>query len=173
MMNEFEKQVDKKKRRDNNRLRKWWLYNGYKVWRVVLFWIWLPLLLIGYIDEKTYQAIKYNDDTTKKYLDKIMPYLVSHWHEEPNCFLVTSASDMGGVPFEAIMNLPGRYRKQERYFEKFYREARAYIVRTYEINGYEKFPIMSSADWYAAKAKFDWGSVPYYEESAKGVVFYK
>ena len=80
---------------------------------------------------------------------------------------------MGGVNFRALMSLPRRYRKQERYFAKFYEKVKAYIVRTYEIDGYEKFPILTYSDWQAAKKKFDWGGTPYNDDIAKGVVFYK
>ena len=83
-----------------------------------------------------------------------MPYLVSYWGEESNCFLITNAGDMGGIRFKALMHLPRRYRKQQRYFVKFYEEVKAYIVRTYEIDGYERFPILTYDDWQNAKEKF-------------------
>lgn len=172
-MNKIEKQVNKKKRRENNKLKKWWRNNSYKVWRVVLFWLWIPIKLLCCINKKRYKAMQYSDETTKKYLDKVLPYLVAYWGEESNCFLFTSAGDMGGINFKALMSLPRRYRKQGRYFVKFYQEVKTYIVRTYEVGGYEKFQILTSADWYAAKEKFDWGGVPYYDEIAKGVVFWK
>jgi hypothetical protein len=172
-MNKIEKQVNRKKRRENNKLRKWWRKNDYKVWRILLFWLWLPIKLFDDTDKKRYKAIQYNDEITKKYLDKVLPYLVSYWREESDCFLITSAGDMGGINFKALMYLPRRYRKQQRYFVKFYEEVKTYIVRTFEIDGYKKFPILTSGDWYAAKEKFDWGGVPYYDEGAKGVVFYQ
>lgn len=172
-MNKIEKQVNRKKRRENNRLKKWWRKNSYKVWRVLLFWLWLPIKLFCDADDKQYKAIQYSNEITKKYLDKVLPYLVAYWREEPNCFLMTDAGDMGGISFKALMSLPRRHRKQERYFTKFYQEVKAYIVRTYEVDGYEKFSIMTSADWHAAKEKFDWGGVPYSDDYAKGVVFYK
>ena len=172
-MNKIEKQVNKKKRRENNRLKKWWRKNSYKVWRVLLFWFWLPIKLFYDAGNKKYKAMQYNNETTKKYLDKVLPYLVSYWGEESDCFLITNASDMGGISFRALIHLPRRYRKQERYFTKFYEEAKAYIVRKYEVDGYEKFPILTSEDWYAAKDKFDWYGVPYDDEYVKGVVFYK
>ena len=118
-MNKIEKQVNKKKRRENNKFRKWWRKNDYKVWRVLLFWIWIPIKLFCDADDKKYKTMQYSDETTKKYLDKVLPYLVSYWGEEPNCFLITSAGDMGGIRFRALMSLRRRYRKQERYFTKF------------------------------------------------------
>lgn len=172
-MNKIEKQVNKKKRRENNKLRKWWRANSYKVWRVLLFWVWIPIKLFYNANENKYKAIQYDNETTKKYLDKVLPYLVSYWGEEPNGFLITSADDMGGIQFQALKRLPSRYRKQKRYFIKFYKKVEEYIVRTYEVDGYEKFSIMTSEDWYAAKEKFDWGGVPYSDDYAKGVVFYK
>lgn len=172
-MNKIEKQVNRNNRRENNKIRKWWHNNSYKVWRVLLFWLWIPIMLFVIIEEKRFKKMQYSDEITKKYLDKVLPYLVSYWGEEPNCFLFTTASDMGGINFMTLMSLRRRYRKQERYFIKFYQEVKAYIIRTYEIDGYEKFQILTSADWYAAKDKFGWGGVPYYDESAKGVVFWK
>ena len=173
MKNEIEKQVAKKQRRENNKLRKWWNRNDYKVWRVLLFWIWIPMKLFGEINIKQYKQIKYSEKTAKKYLDKVLPYLVARWREEPDCFLFTTAGDMGGIQFRALMSLPSKYRKQRRYFTKFYQEVQAYIVRTYEIDGYEKYPILTYDDWQAAKKKFDWGGTPYHDDVAKGVVFYK
>lgn len=172
-MNKIEKQVAKQQRRDNNKLRKWWSRNSYKVWRVLLFWIWIPIMLLDKKNIKQYDEMRYREETTKKYLDKVLPYLVSYWDEDPSCFLFTTASDMGGINFRALMSLHRRYRKQERYFIKFYEEVQAYIVRTYEIDGYAKFPIMTYDDWQIAKVKFDWGSTPYRDDVAKGVVFYK
>jgi hypothetical protein len=173
LTSKIEKQVVKKQRRENNKLRKWWRNNSYKVWRVLLFWLWMPILLFGIREDKRFKKMQYSDETTKKYLDKVLPYLVSYWREESDCFLMTEAGDMGGINFQALMGLPRRYRKQERYFIKFYQEVKAYIVRTYEIDGYEKFPILTYNDWQAAKEKFDWGSTPYHDDIAKGVVFYK
>ena len=173
MKNRIEKQVAKKQRRENNKIKKWWRENDYKVWRVLLFWIWIPMKLICDKNEKKYQEMQYKEETVKKYLDKVLPYMVSYWNEGSDCFLITSAWDMGGINFKALMSLPRRYSKQRRYFTRFYQETQAYIVRKYEIVGYEKFPIMTRSDWYAAKEKFDWGGVPYSDEIAKGVVFYK
>lgn len=173
MKNKIEKQIAKKQRRENNKLRKWWRNNSYKVWRVLLFWLWIPLWLLNQRYNKQYKVMRYSEETTKKYLDKVLPYLVSYWGEEPNCFLITDAGDMGGVRFQALMSLPSRYHKQERYFIKFYQEVKAFIVRTYQVDGYDKFPILTYSDWQAAKEKFDWGSTPYHDDIAKGVVFYK
>ena len=172
-MNKIEKQVAKKQRKENNKFRKWWRTNSYKVWRVLLFWIWIPIVLLEKKRDKQYMAMKYSEETTKKHLDKVLPYLVSYWGENPSCFLFTTASDIGGIDFRSLMSLRHRYRKQERYFIKFYEEVKAYIVRTYEIDGYAKFPILTYSDWQAAKDKFDWGSTPYHDDVAKGVVFYK
>lgn len=172
-MNKIEKQVVKKQRRENNKIRKWWHKNSYKVWRVLLFWLWIPIVLFDKKRNKQYKRMQYSIETTKKYLNKVLPYLVSYWGEEPNCFLITSASDMGGIDFRALMNLPRRYRKQEIYFTKFYQEVKAYLVRTYQVDGYAKFPILTYEDWQAAKEKFDWGGTPYNDDVAKGVVFYK
>ena len=173
MKNKIEKQVAKKQRRENNKLRKWWRRNDYKVWRVLLFWVWIPIKLFNKRSDKQYKGIQYSIETTKKYLNKVLPYLVSYWNEEPDCFLITNAGDMGGIRFRALMHLPRRYKKQQRYFTKFYEEVKAYIVRTYEVDGYEKFPILTYDDWQNAKEKFDWGGTPYNDDVVKGVVFYK
>lgn len=172
-MNKIERQVAKQQRKENSKLRKWWRNNDYKVWRVLLFWIWIPIVLFGLSEDQQFKKMQYSDEKTKKYLDKVLPYLVSRWGEESNCFLITDAGDMGGVNFKSLMNLPNRYRKQERYFIKFYQEVKAYIVRTYQVDGYEKFPILTYSDWQDAKEKFDWGGTPYNDDIAKGVVFYK
>ena len=173
MKNKIEKQVAKKQRRKNNKLRKWWSKNDYKVWRVLLFWLWIPIKLFRKINERKYKATQYSDQITKKYLDKVLPYLVSYWDEDPSRFLFTTASDMGGISFRALMSLPSRYSKQRRYFTKFYQDVKEYILKTYEIDGYEKFTIFTYNDWQTAKEKFDWYGTPYDDDIAKGVVFWK
>ena len=173
MKNKIEKQVAKKQRKEKSKLRKWWRNNDYKVWRVLLFWIWVPMLVLGKREHRKFKTMRYSEEATQKYLDKVLPYLVSHWREESNCFLFTDAGDFGGIQFRALMSLPRRYRKQERYFIKFYQEVKAFIVRTYQVDGYDKFKILTYSDWQVAEKKFDWGGTPYHDDVAKGVVFYK
>ena len=79
MKNKIEKQVAKKQRRKNNKLRKWWSRNDYKVWRVLLFWLWIPIMLFNKKKDNQYKTMQYSEKRAKKYLDKVLPYLVSYW----------------------------------------------------------------------------------------------
>ena len=176
-MNKIEKRFNKAQRKESNRLRKWWRNNNYKVWRVLLFWIWIPCLCLQKIKDKRYKSLRYSDMTTKKYLDKLMPSLVVEYEDSPDVILFYKSTDnYGGIklPWDLWSNfVKKKSRRAYNYFRRFDDDVKNYIFNAYEIDGYSKININNWADWDKAVEKFNWYYAPYDKNYAKGVVFYK
>jgi hypothetical protein len=175
-MNNIEKQFKKQKKKRNSSTRKWWKKNKHKIARVVLFYIWIPILLHEKIKNTRYKNLTYSNDTTQKYLDKVMPKLVYHYEEDPNLILFHDTEDFGGIRFywDLCSNwMRKTFKKETRYFGKFNKEVKNYIIQEYNIDGYKKMILSNWADWRKAQKLFGWYSTPYNADYANGVVFYK
>lgn len=175
-MNNIEKQFQKQEKKKNSSIRKWWNKNSYKIARVVFFYIWIPIFVYEKIKDNRYKNLKYSDDITKKYLDKVMPKLVFHYEEDPNLILFHNTNDFGGIRFywDLCSNwMTRKFKKETKYFSKFYGLVQKYIIEEYQIDGYEKIVLDNWIDWDRAKEKFGWYDTPYNKDYAKGVVFYK
>ena len=175
-MNNIEKQFQKKEKRQNSPVRKWWSKNGYMVARIVFFYIWIPIWVHEKIKDARYKNLKYDDNITKKYLDKVMPNLVAHYGYSPNIILFHNTNDFGGIRFyyDLCSNwMAGKFKKETRYFTKFHRRVQEYIIEEYQIDGYKKMVLDNWIDWDRAREKFDWSGTPYNKDYAKGAVFYK
>lgn len=175
-MNNIEKQFQKQDRKKNNALRKWWRKNDYKVLRVLLFYIWIPCWAYDKIKDARYENLTYSNATTKKYLDKVMPKLVAHYEENPNTILFSDADDFGGITFRDLSFssfMKKHFKKESKYFSKFNRLIKKYIIEEYQIDGYKKIVLDNWMDWNKAKEKFGWYHTPYNANYVKGIVFYK
>lgn len=174
MKNKIKRRFSRKKFWQYSRLGKWWRKHKYAILRILLFWIWIPAICYEKIQEQRYKSIKYSDPLTKKYLDKILPDLVVQYEEDPNLLLFSEADDMGGIRLMSALTsafIYNKYKTQYLYFKKFRQDVKDYILNEYEIDGYNKMKLFNSADWNAAREKFDWGSTPYDDNYVQGVVF--
>ena len=175
-MNNIEKQFRKQEKKKNSSIRKWWNKNCYKIMRIVLFYIWVPILVYTKIKDTKYKKLKYSDDTTKKYLDKVMPKLVYRCEEDLNLILFHNTQDFGGIRFywDLCSNwMSKKFKKETQYFAKFNAAVKDYIIQEYHIDGYEKMTLNNWVDWNRAKEKFNWYDTPYNVDYAEGVVFYR
>ena len=177
-MNNFEKECAKFERKKNNKLRKWWRHNGYKILRVVLFWLYIPVVCWEKFKDKRYKNLQYDDTTTKKYLDKVLPKLAVHEGMDPTHILIAHIyeSDVQCIRFHLTFGrawMWKRYKKASRYLTEFSQQVEAYIMNTYQIDGYKKMTFNNFDDWRAAKNMFEWDYVPWDCERANGVLFYK
>ena len=83
MNKEIIKAMNRKEK--NHPIRDWWNKNGYKVLRVVLFYIWLPALGIEKIQKKLNARQKWSEDRAKEILDYYIPRK-AEWCEEDKTF---------------------------------------------------------------------------------------
>lgn len=174
-MNKIEKAKAKYQKRQNNKLRKWWNKNDYKVLRVLFFYIWIPTWLCEKHRANKYRKLVWLPETAKKYLDKVLPYLVRNEteHEE---ILFTNADDMGGIKFYwsfSRLEKVKRYKTAARYLCKFNQQVKQFIIEEYQIEGYQKMILDNWTLWDKAAKKFDWYSGPWDKDYAVGVIFYK
>ena len=177
-MNKIEKAFEKNKRKKSSKIRKWWHKNGYIVARILLFYIWIPYTLYDKYKNKKYNNLKYNDETTKKYLDRVLPDLAVYCDEGPNLILISNADDYdyGGIDFLydfCSSWMRKKHKKEKEYFTKFNYELQDYIIKSYQIKGYNKMCLLNWTDWDKAAEKFGWYDTPWHSDYAKGVVFYK
>ena len=122
-------------------VRKWWSKNGYKVWRVVLFPAWIHYALKEKSNNKLHDELKFSTDMCKTYLDKVMPIMVAHYCEDASCFLISDSDYMGDISFSNFRNRAKVNKKYTRFFLKFSKQVREYILNEYQIDGYEKTSI--------------------------------
>lgn len=175
-MDHIEKQFRKQEKKKNSSIRRWWRNNGFKILRVIFFYVWIPTLVHEKIKETRYKNLKYTDATTKKYLDKVLPKLVAHYEEDQNNILFHNTRDFGGINFYWDLCsswMKGKFKKETQYFTKFSKQVQEFIIQEYNIPGYEKMVLNNWAAWNSAKEKFDWFYTPYDVDYAKGVAFYK
>ena len=164
----------------NNKLFKWWRKNSYKVWRVVLFPVWICVLALDKYKHYRYKSLTFSEEYCKKCIDKILPKFVIHYNEDPQCILISDCDDFGYIMFVDLCGIHNYCyaekhgcKKEIRFTRKFVEQTRKYIIEKYEINGYNKMVLTNYKEWNEAAKKFDWGGVPYNCDHCVGVVFYQ
>lgn len=177
MKNKIIKEKQKIDRKRNNKIRKWWKKNNYKVIRVILFPIWIYAILEEKYKKSQHAKIKKCQDIKpifKKYLDKVMPFMVAHYCENAKQILISSACDMGDINFSNFCSstIQKKYSRIENFFAIHYKGLKEYILSEYQIEGYKKMILDNYRTWNEAKEKFDWGDTPFNVDYCKGVVFY-
>lgn len=68
-----------------HKARKWWRKNGYKVWRVVLFPLWIGELLKNKINKYLNSKETWNEERANEILNYYIPRRAK-WYEKEQCF---------------------------------------------------------------------------------------
>ena len=163
----------------NNKLFKWWRKNDYKVWRVVLFPIWICVYVYDKYKDYRYKSLTFSEEYCKKCIDKILPKLVAYYNEDPKCILISNCNDYGYIMFEDLCGIFSNYaekhgcKKEIRFTSKFSDLTKKYIIEEHEIDGYNKMVLTNYKEWSDAAKKFDWCGLPYNCGNYVGVVFYQ
>ena len=82
MNNEVIKAMQGKK---EHKARKWWRKNSYKVWRVVLFPLWIGILAWNEINKRLNDKQKWSEERANEILNYYIPRS-SEWDEKEQCF---------------------------------------------------------------------------------------
>lgn len=127
-MTNFEKNLIKVQRR--NPVCEWWGRNGYKVWRVVLFPVWAVIWSKNKIEEKRYNALKWDDERATTILDKTLPSLLDKDEDGTLWYF----SDWR--PY--FYNRRGIHGKNKRFAYKYNATICEFLFEKYQIEGYEK-----------------------------------
>ena len=141
-MNDFEKRYNKyNKVTIWKEFKKWWDKNGYKILRILLFYIWIPMLIIDKIKSKNYKKIYNNGEVSvdwlKKFCDTYLPGICDK--TENGYYFFNNGYGFGGYKFIK--------RKDRKIASMHCSILLYYIVNKYEIEGYDK-NILSSGGYY-------------------------
>lgn len=123
-----------------------------------------------------YNALRYDDQTTKMYLDKVLPKFVARSNIYPTRILLSDTDGLDGIQFYwdwTSLRMRRINKKAVRYFRKFWWQVEIYIINTYQIDGYNKMTFNNFKHWQAAKDIFSWEYIPCVCEHCHGVLFYK
>ena len=69
------------RKNEKHPIRDWWHNNGYKVMRVVLFPIWIPVWAVDKIQNRMYARTEWSDERVNEILSYYVPRKCS-WNEE-------------------------------------------------------------------------------------------
>lgn len=69
------------RKNEKHSIRDWWEKNDYKVMRVVLFPIWIPMWAVDKIQKKMYACVEWDEERLNEVLDYYVPRKCS-WNEE-------------------------------------------------------------------------------------------
>lgn len=118
-------------------VRNWWIQNGYKVARVVLFPIWIWMWALGKINSKLNARTEWSDERANEILNYYIPR-ASDWNEE-NQELYFFDNGYGWT-----IGLAKKYLKfkDRRFWCKFNGmfggQIREYLMNTFELEGFTK-----------------------------------
>lgn len=129
-----------------HKVRKWWNKNGYKVWRVVLFPLWIGELL----KDKIEKYLNSKETWSEKRANEILNYYIPRratWDEEAQCF---DFFDNGlGWYFGSAKKFVKR--KDHRFWKVncnwYGGKMRDYLVNSFQLEGFTKEVLMSDYNW--------------------------
>lgn len=123
--------------KQENKARKWWRKNGYKVWRVVLFPLWAGEILWNEINKRLNNKQEWNEERANEILNYYIPRR-SEWDEKEQCFYFFD-NGMGWS-----LALAKRYlkRKDRRFWKVncgwWGGKMREYLIEKFQLEGFTK-----------------------------------
>ena len=126
MNKEIVRAMEKKERKFSKWLRK----NGYKIMRVLLFFIWIPM----WFNDKLNARQKWSEERANKILSYYIPRN-SEWDAAENCFYFFD----NGIGWSANKKVKWRDRRWWKCNCSFFGgEIRSYLISTFELEGFKK-----------------------------------
>ena len=118
-------------------IRDWWHNNGYKVMRVVLFPIWIPVWAVDKIQNKMYVRTEWSDERANKILSYYVPRKCSWNEEEQELYFFDNGYGWSISHAKKYLK-----RKDRRFWNKFNGwsggRIREYLLNTFELEGFTK-----------------------------------
>ena len=164
----------KKKERREHGIRAWLRKNDYKIMRVVLWFVWLPMYAYDKRRDKKRKEFIEDPLKTKKWLDKVFAKIVSFYCSDSKVILIMLGSDSNLYADFCTEDFTKKYavgRKAGRYFLQLTREQREEMIKNYVIDGYTKVYLQNWIDWDKIAQKFGW-ETNWNKDYDKAVVFY-
>ncbi len=135
MNTEIIKAINKKEK--NSTFYKWWSRNGYKVWRVVFFPVWLAMIA----KTKITKWLNSREVWDEKRVDKILNYYIprrAEWDNKDKCFYFFDNGCGWSMCFAK------KYlKRKDRRFWNVHRgwvggDIRSYLINNFELDGFTK-----------------------------------
>lgn len=164
----------KKKERRKHGIRSWGRKNGYKIMRVILWFVWLPMYAYNKWRDKKRKEFVENPLKTKKWLDKVFLKMVSYYCSDSKVILIMLGNDSDFCADFCTEDFVKKYvvgRRAKRYFEQLTRKQREEMIKNYVIDGYTKVYLQNWVDWDKIAQKLGW-ETNWAKDRDKAVVFY-
>lgn len=169
-MSTFDNQIRRESRERS--VRKWWDNNSYKVFRMILFPVWLFILVRERHDTYLRKKAAFSKERAKALLDKYLPKIFANELKyESDGVLLTNSDDFGyQLGFRTDLKIPRRKRKDIIFRDKFFPQILEYLWNEYEIEGWTAVRLQNWMDWDRAERKYGWVTC-WNKDYAKGVYF--
>ena len=170
------KQIESELQKKNNpsKIVIWWRKNNYIVFRVILWYIFIPMWVHEKIENRRIEKFTEDKAKTRKYLDRAFPKIVRYYCSDASAILIIlgfNAVNSGDFSTEDFKRGYVVGQKAARYFSMLTIEQRKQMIIDYEIDGYKKMMLTNWQDWSKAEREFDW-TENWNKDYDKGVVFY-
>lgn len=134
---EIEKAIKRAETKDKEtvlkKIREWWNKNDYKVWRVILFPIWIATILKDKYNAWRNSLEVWNEERAKEILDYYVPRYCD-WEEESKTFYFFD----NGYGWNWSLAKKRVKRKDKRFWKVNHHKIRRYLIDSYELEGFEK-----------------------------------
>lgn len=146
MNKEIVKAMNKKEKKEPSKFIKWWRKNDYKVYRVIFFYIWLPMCLKEKIVKKLNSRNRWDSDRAKEILDYYIPRK-SKWDDIEKEFYFFD----NGWGWSSSYTKKSIKFKDRRFWSLNARcyggDIRHYLIEEYELEGFTKEVLDTSDGW--------------------------
>lgn len=129
-----------------HKIRKWWCNNGYKVWRVVLFPLWVGVVL----RDKVVAMLDHNEEWSDERAAEILNYYIprrSEWDSEEQCFYFFD----NGMGWSLSLAKKFLKRKDRRFWKVNCGfcggDMRTFLIEKFELDGFNKEVRDTWDDW--------------------------
>ena len=126
-----------KKEKKENKIRKWWKTNGYKVWRVILF----PFTLWDYTNQAINKKLNARNKWSEERANEILNYYIPRratWDAEDKDFYFFDNGYGWNIGY-AKKHLKRKDRRWWKLHNGFWGgKIREYLINEFELEGFEK-----------------------------------
>ena len=120
-----------------NKVRRWWRKNSYKVWRVALFPLWFGGLLKNKIERRLNSKEAWNEERANEILNYFIPRR-AEWDEKGQCFYFFDNGMGWGIAYAKKF----LKRKDRRFWEVnccwWGGKMRTFMIDKFELEGFTK-----------------------------------
>ena len=142
MNKEVIKAMEKKEESSFNNFRKWWSRNRHKIFRVILFPIYIITILCNKRKEIVRKANPWNEARAEEILNYYIPRS-SNWSDEEKAFYYFN----NGVGWNMCFFFFYFKRKDRNFWKYNYNQIRRYIIDKVELEGFVKKVGECSVGW--------------------------